>query len=43
MFYHADVTLKCENDVMKSVIDRFGEDIRTETVERNGTESYPQK
>ena len=27
-----DVTLKCENDVMRSVIDRFGEDIRTETI-----------
>ncbi|GHU87695.1 hypothetical protein FACS1894202_02440 [Clostridia bacterium] len=27
-----DVTLKCENDLMKSVIDRFGEDIRTEIV-----------
>lgn len=29
------VTLLCENDTMRSVIDRFGEDVRTEVVDGN--------
>ena len=29
------VTLFCENDVMRSIIDRFGEDVRTEVVDDN--------
>jgi predicted DNA-binding transcriptional regulator YafY len=27
------VTLKCENDLMKSVIDRFGEDVETDILD----------
>jgi len=28
------VTLKCENDLMKSIIDRFGEDVETEILDK---------
>lgn len=29
-----DVTLKCENGLMKSVVDRFGEDVQTEVLDK---------
>jgi predicted DNA-binding transcriptional regulator YafY len=34
------VTLLCENDTMRSVIDRFGEDVRTEIVDSNCFQAF---